>query len=111
MTTKANKSLADMAASFNAMPSAAPLAASPTPRGRPRKMKNLVANPAIGERGDFAKVTFMLSPDILMLLHEESARRKIEAAATKQRGGDGVTMSAIVRDALLQYLRPDSPAE
>jgi hypothetical protein len=111
MTTKPNKSLADMAASFNAMP-AAPLAASPTPRGRPRKMKNLVANPAIGERGDFAKVTFMLSPDILMLLHEESARRKIEAAATKQRGGDGVTMSAIVRDALLQYLRPDnSPAE
>lgn len=106
MTKTAKKSLTEMAASFTAMPSAN-VEAAPA-RGRPRKSKNVVANPAIGERGDFAKVTFMLSPDILMMLHEESARRKIEAAATKQRGGDGNTMSAIVRDALLQYLRSDN---
>lgn len=50
-----------------------------------------------GEKGDYVKVSAMLSPDVYRLLAEEHMRRKL----AKERDS---TTSAIIREALLAYL-------
>jgi hypothetical protein len=72
-------------------------------RGRPRK-RGYVANPPRGERGDFVKMTFMLSPELVKLLIDETAHRKIARAKDKT-ARDATTYSSIVRDALMHYFR------
>jgi hypothetical protein len=52
-----------------------------------------------GEKGDFIKVTATLSPEVYRLLAEEMVRRKLAKEPNAQ-------LSAILREAVVQYLRP-----
>ena len=52
-----------------------------------------------GEKGDFIKVTATLSPDVYRLLADEMVRRKLAKEPNAQ-------LSAILREAVVQYLRP-----
>ena len=64
-------------------------------RGRATTTVN--PNPEHGEKGSFVKMTVSLSPDICDLLSGEVARRR--------RGKLGnVTTSAVIREAVVEYL-------
>jgi hypothetical protein len=52
-----------------------------------------------GEKGDFIKVTATLSPEVYRLLADEMVRRKLAKESNAQ-------LSAILREAGVQYLRP-----
>jgi transcriptional regulator of met regulon len=54
-------------------------------------------NPPYGERGSFRKLTVTLPRDVYERLVQESARRKITEKPNK-------TLSALLREALTQYL-------
>lgn len=62
-----------------------------------RSTDKLEANPAHGEKGDFVKVTITLPPAVYELIAHEAARRKM----AKQRDPN---ISAIIREASVQYL-------
>ena len=52
-----------------------------------------------GEKGDFIKVTATLSPEVYRLLADEMVRRKLAKEPNAQ-------LSAILREAVVQYLKP-----
>ena len=52
-----------------------------------------------GEKGDFIKVTATLSPEVYRLLADEMVRRKLAKEPNAQ-------LSAILREAVVHYLRP-----
>jgi hypothetical protein len=52
-----------------------------------------------GEKGDFIKVTATLSPEVYRLLADEMVRRKLAKEPNAQ-------LSAILREAVVQYLSP-----
>lgn len=52
-----------------------------------------------GEKGDFVKVTATLSPEVYRLLSDEMVRRKLAKEPNAQ-------LSAILREAVVHYLRP-----
>jgi hypothetical protein len=52
-----------------------------------------------GEKGDFIKVTATLSPEVYRLLADEMVRRKLAKEPNAQ-------LSAILREAVVRYLRP-----
>jgi hypothetical protein len=56
------------------------------------------ANPPHGEKGSFRKVTVTLPPDLYERLIRESARRKIA-------GEPNQLVSALLREAVTQYLQ------
>jgi hypothetical protein len=56
------------------------------------------ANPPHGEKGGFRKVTVTLPPDLYERLIRESARRKIA-------GEPNQLVSALLREAVTQYLQ------
>jgi len=56
-----------------------------------------LANPPRGEKGDFRKLSFTLPPLAYKELIEESARRKVA-------GQPNQLLSAILREAVLDYL-------
>ena len=58
---------------------------------------SLEANPPRGEKGDFRKVSITIPPEAYEKLVKESARRKIAGAPNR-------LLSALVREALTQYL-------
>jgi len=54
-------------------------------------------NPPRGEKGDFRKLSVTLPPEAYERLVQESARRKIAGAPNRM-------LSALLREALTQYL-------
>jgi hypothetical protein len=88
---------------------------TPGPRARKRqlsesrnsgRLKGIVPSPAPieahaphGEKSDFIKVTATLSPEVYRLLSDEMVRRKLAKEPNAQ-------LSAILREAVVQYLRP-----
>jgi hypothetical protein len=58
----------------------------------------LEANPPRGEKGDFRKVSITIPPEAYEKLVRESARRKIA-------GEPNQLLSALVREAVIQYLK------
>lgn len=61
------------------------------------KMGKLEANPSHGEKGDFVKITITMPPAVYELIAMEAARRKM----AKERDPN---ISAIIREASVQYL-------
>ncbi len=61
----------------------------------------LEANPAHGDKGDFVKVTVTMPPAVYELIAREAARRKM----AKERDPN---ISAIIREASVQYLEGNS---
>lgn len=57
----------------------------------------LEANPSHGEKGDFIKLTITMPPAVYELIAKEAARRKM----AKERDPN---ISAIIREASVQYL-------
>jgi hypothetical protein len=55
------------------------------------------ANPPHGEKGDFIKVTVTLPPDIYQMIMAEAVRRKMHKERNPQ-------LSAVIREAVVQYL-------
>ena len=63
----------------------------------PRKVPLIDPNPPYGEKGAFRKLTITVPPKIYEQLVKESARRKIA-------GEPNQLVSALLREALTQYL-------
>jgi hypothetical protein len=59
--------------------------------------KELDLNPPYGDRGSFRKITLTVPPEIYERLIQESARRKIA-------GEPNQLLSALLREALYEYL-------
>ena len=55
-------------------------------------------NPPRGEKGDFRKLSVTLPPEVYERLVQESARRKIAGEANQ-------LLSALVREAIIEYLK------
>jgi len=55
-------------------------------------------NPPRGEKGDFRKVSVTIPPEVYERLVRESARRKIA-------GEPNQLLSALVREAVIEYLK------
>ena len=55
-------------------------------------------NPPRGEKGDFRKLSVTLPPEVYEKLVQESARRKIAGEANQ-------LLSALVREAIIEYLK------
>jgi len=55
-------------------------------------------NPPRGEKGDFRKLSVTLPPEAYEKLVQESARRKIAGEANQ-------LLSALVREAIIEYLK------
>ncbi len=64
-----------------------------------RNTATIDANPPHGEKGDFRKITITLPPEAYELLVNEAARRKIA-------GEPNHLMSAMMREAIVLYLKP-----
>lgn len=68
---------------------------------RPSKKKanelKTLANPPHGTKGDFVKVTVTLPPDIYQQIMQEATRRKMAKE-------DNPLLSAIIREAVVEYL-------
>jgi hypothetical protein len=89
--------------------------AAPGARGHPAsesrnsgRRKATITSPASieahaphGEKSDFVKVTATLSPEVYRLLADEMVRRKLAKEPNAQ-------LSAILREAVAQYLTPRS---
>jgi hypothetical protein len=90
--------------------------ATPRPRARGRQLSesrnsgrrkaiitpppaSIEAHAPHGEKGDFIKVTATLSPEVYRLLADEMVRRKLAKEPNAQ-------LSAILREAVVQYLKP-----
>jgi len=61
-------------------------------------MTGLDPNPPRGEKGDFRKLSVTLPPEVYERLVQESARRKIAGEANQ-------LLSALVREAIIEYLK------
>jgi hypothetical protein len=105
MTKESKRLLTEMAASMNVAAATNELPDMVVPdayrqqiTGRPRKPRKVVVNPPRGEREDFCKQTITLSPTLLDLLLHEVRQRKTSRMKDP-------TISSVVRDALIYYLR------
>lgn len=60
---------------------------------------DLIANPQHGDKGDFVKVTITLPPSVYQRVMEEATRRKVNKEPNP-------AISAIIREALVEMLKP-----